>query len=31
VWSPGLNEWGNSHAGVLALERFSGLTGWSVF
>jgi glutaminase len=31
VWSPGLNAWGNSHVGVLALERLSGLTGWSVF
>jgi glutaminase len=31
VWSPGLNEWGNSHVGVLALERFARLTGWSVF
>jgi glutaminase len=31
VWSPGLNEWGNSHVGVLALERLANLTGWSVF
>jgi glutaminase len=31
VWSPGLNAWGNSHAGVLALERLSSLTKWSVF
>lgn len=31
VWSPGLNESGNSHVGVLALERFARLTGWSVF
>lgn len=31
VWSPGLNEWGNSHVGVLALERLASLTGWSVF
>lgn len=31
VWSPGLNSWGNSHVGVLALEKFASLTGWSVF
>lgn len=31
VWSPGLNEWGSSHAGVLALERLANLAGWSVF
>jgi glutaminase len=31
VWSPGLNAWGNSHVGVLALEKFASLTGWSVF
>jgi glutaminase len=31
VWSPALNEWGNSHVGVLALERLGNLTGWSVF
>lgn len=31
VWSPGLNEQGNSLVGTLALERFSQLTGHSIF
>lgn len=31
VWSPGLNEEGNSHLGQLALERLVQRTGWSVF
>ena len=31
VWSPGLNAWGNSHVGVLALERLASLSKWSVF
>lgn len=31
VWSPGLDSRGNSVAGVAALDRFSTLTGWSVF
>ncbi len=31
VWSPGLNAAGNSHVGVMALEKFVSLTGWSVF
>lgn len=31
VWSPGLNEAGNSHLGQLALERLVQRTGWSVF
>ena len=31
VWSPGLDEKGNSVAGVAALEEFTSLTGWSVF
>jgi len=31
VWSPGLNENGNSHLGTLALERLAQATGWSVF
>ncbi|MDA0662026.1 MAG: glutaminase [Proteobacteria bacterium] len=31
VWSPGLNEVGNSLVGSLALERLALLTGWSVF
>jgi len=31
VWSPGLNSYGNSHAGILALERFTTMTGMSIF
>ena len=31
VWSPGLDTQGNSVAGVAALDRFSTITGWSVF
>ncbi|HEX7782041.1 MAG TPA: glutaminase [Sphingobium sp.] len=31
VWSPGLNETGNSHLGTIALERLADATGWSVF
>lgn len=31
VWSPGLNENGNSQLGTLALERIAEATGWSVF
>ena len=31
VWSPGLNEKGNSQLGSLALERLAQATGWSVF
>lgn len=31
VWSPGLDDKGNSLAGAAALERFSELTGFSVF
>ncbi|MEV0400773.1 glutaminase [Actinoallomurus sp. NPDC050550] len=31
VWSPGLDAHGNSVAGVAALDRFTTLTGWSVF
>ncbi|WP_454797570.1 glutaminase [Novosphingobium lindaniclasticum] len=31
VWSPGLNQSGNSHLGQLALERLVQRTGWSVF
>jgi glutaminase len=31
VWSPGLNERGNSQLGSLALERLSDATGWSLF
>ena len=31
VWSPGLNERGNSQLGMLALERLVQRTGWSVF
>jgi glutaminase len=31
VWSPGLDARGNSVAGVSALDRFTTLTGWSIF
>jgi glutaminase len=31
VWSPGLNERGNSQLGTLALERLAHKTNWSVF
>lgn len=31
VWSPGLNTFGNSLLGSLALERVAQRTGWSVF
>ncbi|WP_298921773.1 glutaminase [uncultured Roseobacter sp.] len=31
VWSPGLNEVGNSKLGSLALEKLANQTGWSVF
>ncbi len=31
VWSPGLNESGNSSVGSRALESLSKRTGWSVF
>ena len=31
VWSPGLDTYGNSLAGSMALERFTDLTGKSVF
>lgn len=31
VWSPGLNEYGNSAVGTLALERLAARMGWSVF
>ena len=31
VWSPGLNEMGNSQLGTLAVERLARATGWSVF
>lgn len=31
VWSPGLNEAGNSQVGTLALERLAALMRWSVF
>jgi glutaminase len=31
VWSPGLDARGNSVAGVAALDRFTTLTGWSIF
>lgn len=31
VWSPGLNENGNSQLGSVALEMLANRTGWSVF
>ncbi|WP_336970646.1 glutaminase [Sphingobium aromaticiconvertens] len=31
VWSPGLNENGNSKLGTVALEELARHTGWSVF
>jgi glutaminase len=31
VWSPALNEAGNSHAGTAALEQIVRQAGWSVF
>ncbi|WP_209427487.1 glutaminase A [Pararhodobacter sp. SW119] len=31
VWSPGLDEAGNSRLGVMALERLSDRMNWSVF
>ena len=31
VWSPGLNAWGNSQLGSLALERLAEATGWNLF
>jgi glutaminase len=31
VWSPGLDERGNSTAGIAALDIFTTMTGWSVF
>jgi glutaminase len=31
VWSPGLNERGNSTLGSLALEKLAAATGWSIF
>lgn len=31
AWSPGLNQFGTSLAGALAIETFAKETGWSVF
>lgn len=31
VWSPGLNEYGNSKLGTLAMELLAVRTGWSIF
>lgn len=31
VWSPGLDEAGNSHLGRIALEALAKRTGWSIF
>lgn len=31
VWSPGLNQYGNSKLGTEAMERLAARAGWSVF
>jgi len=31
IWSPGLNHYGNSHAGTRAAAMLTQATGWSVF
>ena len=31
VWSPALNNYGNSHTGTIALEKFTSKTGVSIF
>ncbi|TRW99569.1 glutaminase [Paracoccus sp. M683] len=31
IWSPGLNDTGNSRAGTFAARRLAEFTGWSVF
>lgn len=31
IWSPGLNRYGNSHAGTRAAAMLAKATGWSVF
>ncbi|SOH92984.1 L-glutaminase [Monaibacterium marinum] len=31
VWSPGLNDYGNSHLGTIAVEVLARKTGWSIF
>jgi glutaminase len=31
VWSPGLNKYGSSHVGLLALEEMAKRCEWSVF
>jgi len=31
VWSPALDDKGNSVAGIAALDAFTSMTGWSVF
>lgn len=31
IWSPGLNHYGNSHAGTRAAAMLAQATGWSVF
>jgi glutaminase len=31
VWSPGLDAWGNSHLGRIALEKLTKRMGWSIF
>ena len=31
VWAPGLDSWGNSHLGRIALELLTKRMGWSIF
>lgn len=31
VWSPGLDDWGNSHLGRIALEALTKRLDWSIF
>ena len=31
VWAPGLDAWGNSHLGRIALEMLAKRMGWSIF
>ncbi len=31
VWAPGLDSWGNSHLGRIALEMLTKRMGWSIF
>jgi glutaminase len=31
VWAPGLDKAGNSLVGIMALEQFAKITGWSIY